>query len=104
MSKKYCLKREKIWRELIEELQPDIMLISIPKKLFKEVIPEDGDLLISYDLKKDGTKRKKEYQVFIHKHKLKSGKQVKVVFGQAANKPFDSITKEQKMNIGKLFA
>lgn len=32
----------------------------------------------------------------LHEHKLKSGKIAKVVFGSAANKPFDTIINEQK--------
>jgi hypothetical protein len=89
-----------IWKELIEELQPDIMLISVPQKLFSEVIIEQGALIISFDKKKDNTPRKYPYEVFIHKHKLKTGKTVNVVFGQAANKPFDTISEDQKKLIG----
>lgn len=91
-----------IWKELIKELQPDIMLISVPLSLFKEIIPESGNLLISFGLKKDGTKRKKDYEVFVYNHKLTTGKNTKVIFGQAANKPFDTIAQEQKIKIGNI--
>ena len=50
-----------IWKQLIEELQPDIMLISVPQKLFKEIITEKGKLLIFFDKKKDNTLRKYKY-------------------------------------------
>lgn len=91
-----------LWKELIKELNPDIMLISVPLSLFNEVIPEKGELLTSFELKKDGTKRKKEYKVFFYNHKLESGKHTKVIFGQAANKPFDTISQEQKIKIGEI--
>ena len=91
-----------IWKELIEELQPDVMFISVPLKLFNEVIPSIGKELITFNKKKDNTKRKKNYRVYIHEHYLKSEKRVKVIFGQAANKPFDTISNEQKYLIGEL--
>ena len=92
-----------IWKELINELQPDVMLISVPINLFKKIIPESGDLLISFGFKKDGTKRKKDYEVFVYNHKLPTGKTTKVIFGQAANTPFGTITNEQKNEIGEIY-
>ena len=91
-----------IWKELIEELKPDIMFISVPKKLFEEVIHSTGREIISFDKKINGMQRKKDYKVYLHEHTLNSGKIVKVIFGQAANKPFDTISKKQKTQIGAL--
>ena len=90
-----------IWLLLLEELQPDYLLISIPAALFKSVIRSSGVPLLSFNQKKDGTTRKKPYEVTLHHFHLKSGKQVNVVFGQAANKPFDTITNDQKHKIGE---
>ncbi|MDX8412835.1 MAG: hypothetical protein R8J85_02000 [Mariprofundales bacterium] len=92
-----------IWKELIEELQPDIMFVSIPFNLFNTIIAaEKGKLLISFKLKEDGEKRKKPYDVRVYNHQLKNGKNIKIVFGQAANTPFGTISKTQKVNIGEL--
>lgn len=91
-----------IWKELVEELQPDIMFVSVPLNLFTEVITTQGKEIIYFDYKKDGSKRKKRYSVYLHEHVLASGKKVKVIFGQAANKPFDTITQEQKNKIGNI--
>ncbi len=91
-----------LWHSLIEELQPDFMLISIPKSLFEKVILSNGEILISFKNNKDGTIKKKEYKVFLYKHQLNSGKQTKVVFGEAANKPFGTISQNQKKQIGEL--
>ena len=92
----------KIWFALIEELQPDIMLVSIPELLFKFFFTSEGKELYSFDDKLDGTKRKKDYKVYEYPYKLKSGKEVKIIFGQAANKPFDTISDKQKIKIGQL--
>ena len=86
---------------MVEELQPDLILISVPRSLFSKVIPNTGIELISFDKKKDGTNRKLTYRVDLHYLILKNGKQVKVVFGQSANKPFDTISINQKIEIGK---
>ena len=64
---------------------------------FEQLLEE----LIIFTLKKDTELRKKPHIVEMHEYKLKSGR-VKVVFGQAANKPFDTIHNLQKIEIGKL--
>lgn len=92
-----------IWQELIEDLQPDLMLVSIPKNLFKLVFKtKKVKELISFSKKKDGTPRKYPYLVDLYKYELNSGKKVNVVFGQAANKPFGTINNQQKFKIGEL--
>lgn len=91
-----------IWKELIEELQPDIMLVSIPRSLFKSVFKSSGNELVVFNNKKNGDSRKKPYKVETFEYHLKTEKKVKVVFGQAANKPFDTIFDQQKIKIGEL--
>ena len=91
-----------IWKDLIEELQPDILLVSLPIELFKKSISSHREKLITFEHKKDGSKRKKDYIVYVHNYILKSGKETKVIFGQAANKPFDTISKYQKEQIGMI--
>lgn len=90
-----------IWIELIEELQPDLMLVSIPRGLFNAIFENKTNLFLSFKEKKDGTPRKKTYDVEEAAYFLKSGKKVRVIFGQAANKPFDTISENQKINLGK---
>jgi hypothetical protein len=90
-----------IWKDLIEELQPDVMLVSVPRALFLSVFKTEGQKLVSFTEKKDGSTRK-PYVVEVHDYILNSGKGVKVVFGQAANRPFDTIHDLQKKRIGEL--
>jgi hypothetical protein len=91
-----------IWKELIEELQPDIILVSIPKTLFYSVFKSKGRVLVTFTHKKNGEIRKRPYTVELQEYLLKSKKKVKVVFGQAANKPFDTIDCQHKIKIGEL--
>lgn len=91
-----------IWKELIEELQPDIMLVSIPRALFSSVFRSSGDELIVFNSKKNGEPRKKPYAVEVFEYELSTEKKVSVIFGQAANKPFDTIYDQQKIKIGEL--
>ncbi len=91
-----------IWKELIEELQPDIMFVSIPRALFRAVFKSSGNELVVFNNKKNGEPRKKPYLVEIFEYELSTEKKVKVVFGQAANKPFDTIFDQQKLKIGEL--
>ncbi|AUC61252.1 hypothetical protein AA637_08800 [Cyanobacterium sp. HL-69] len=91
-----------IWKMLIEELQPDLILISIPRDIFQSIFKSTGKELINFSQKKDGELRRKPYVVEQYEYKLNSGKKVKVVFGQPANKPFGTICNQQKNEIGEM--
>ena len=90
-----------IWKELIEELQPDILLVSIPTSIFKKVFGSKEEEFIVFDEKKNLKKRKKPYVVEMYKYVLDSQKKIIVLFGIAANRPFDTISDMQKERIGK---
>jgi hypothetical protein len=93
---------EVIWRLLIEELQPDIMLASIPRQLIERFIQSKGVELTTFETKADNSRRSKPYPVYVHDYVLGNDKHVKVVYGQAAQKPFGTISDQQKRSIGKL--
>lgn len=102
-EEQYVLFKEgfEIWKELVEELQPDIMLVSIRRDLFKKIFTGEGKELITFTDTISGNERR-PYKVELYEFTLKSQKKVKVVFGQAANKPFDKISNLQKVKIGEL--
>lgn len=91
----------KLWIHLVEELNPDIVLVSIPFNLFKRVFDSEISEIFRIELKKDGSKRKKPYMVLKTSYLLSSQKTAKIIFGQAANKPFDTIALAQKNLIGR---
>jgi hypothetical protein len=88
-----------IWKQLIEELEPDIMLVSFRKDIFNAVFNSSGKEMLAIENKKNGEKRKFPYRVSLHEYQLKY-KTVSVLFGDAANKPFDTISETQKLEIG----
>jgi len=90
-----------LWNLLIEALQPDIILISVPRQLFLENFDETGKTVITFDTKVDGSKRTEPYRVFEHIKRFKNGKVVKVFFGPPAQTPFGTISSDQKMEVGK---
>lgn len=90
-----------MWKDLVAELKPDIMIISVPTFIFNRIIPTKSSVLVRFDLKKNGTRRKFPYEVLTNDIKL-DDKNTKVVFGQAANTPFGTISSEQKSKIGEI--
>ncbi len=90
-----------LWKQLIDELQPDILLISVPQQLFSSNFHAVGKDLIAFDSRSDGSKRNERYRVVEQIWTLDSGKTVKVVFGQAAQTPFGTISSAQKIEVGK---
>ncbi|MBC8306431.1 MAG: hypothetical protein H8E55_63065 [Pelagibacterales bacterium] len=89
-----------IWEQLIDELKPDVMLISIPFSLFRKHFSSKPKELVTFTHKKDGRPRMQEYIVETYKYTL-GNKNVTIVFGKAANKPFDTICNERKNIIGE---
>ncbi len=55
----------KIWYQLIEELQPDILLVSVPRGLFLKHFDGNGRKLQDFDSKADGSPRRR-YTVTEH--------------------------------------
>jgi hypothetical protein len=90
-----------LWKQLIELLQPDIILVSIPRRLVETCITKDLRKVIEFREKKDGGPRTTPYGVFRGQYGLSSGKEAIVLFGQAAQKPFDLLSDEQKRQIGQ---
>jgi hypothetical protein len=89
-----------LWKQLISELQPDVILVSVPEHLYVSIFQPEKEELIAFQEKKNGEARKQAYRVWKSSFKLNT-KSAKVIFGQAANKPFDTISAEQKIEIGK---
>jgi hypothetical protein len=89
-----------LWKQLIHELEPDVILVSIPKQLFASIFNSVGKEIIVFDTMKNGDIRKYPYQVFQHEYQIQT-KNIKIIFGQAANKPFDKISNFQKYSIGE---
>lgn len=92
----------KIWWDLVYDLAPDIILVSIPRNQFLKIINNNLGLPFHTIFnKKNGSQRKRPYIVY-RQHLNINGKNTKVIFGQAANKPFDTITTADKLLIGGL--
>jgi len=88
-----------IWEKLIEELNPDVILVSIPTSLFESVFGKKENVLLQFEDKKNGEKRKQPYKIYFSKYEI-GQKTSKVYFGKAANKPFDTISDIQKHQFG----
>jgi hypothetical protein len=85
---------------LVKDLAPDIILVSIPQNLFKQNISNLlGQPIHQIELKENGKKRKKPYIVYRQQLNM-NNKLTTIVFGQAANKPFDTIPNQEKEIIG----
>lgn len=84
------------WQKLVNELEPDIILFSIPQKYVKMLKMGPLDELCRITATKSGEQRKKP--VIIQKGMY--GKSL-AVFGRTRNVPFGSLGKEQKEELGK---
>lgn len=98
-----------IFRALIEMLQPDILFVSVQRKHLNR-LPNDrivrvgeAETLFTIPEKKDGTPRTKSYEVLLQKYSLvaEQSQKMTVIYGEAAQLPFGTISNENKFEIGK---
>ncbi len=91
----------KLWQELISILEPDIILISIAQFWLQELNLTNKVKFLSFDKRQNGTDRAKPYIIDRYQLSLDRGKVSKVYFGQAAEKPFGSLSNEFKQELGR---
>jgi hypothetical protein len=88
------------WQNLIKELHPDVLIISVAEHYIKENFLFK-EIFTSIEFDKKGNKRKHPY--FIKKYEYTvNNVNIPVIFGPAAQKPFGLIGTEQKRELGKL--
>jgi hypothetical protein len=91
----------KQWHDLVKELSPDIMLISVSQKHIDSTFLDTKEFWHSISKTKKGENRKEIYHVKKYSYNLE-GKLIPVVFGKGAQKPFGSISNDQKLELGKI--
>jgi len=91
-----------IWNELVKDLKPDIMLVSIKQNLFINYIAQHfGNPIYTVTHNSDGTLRDIPTHIY-SQQKILNGKSTKIIFANSANKPFDKITNIDKLKIGRV--
>lgn len=91
----------KLWKELVLELKPDLVVISVAKKYLSYLDLEKIDKPIySLTNKLDGTPRSKPYDLELYELSIGDFK-TNLVYGDAANTPFGTISNEEKEKMGR---
>jgi len=89
----------RLWHGLAEALQPDVVFISIARRLAGEIaFPVAGPVSVIHVV--DGPRRTRLYQIEAQRRRLVSGREPLFVFGRAAQRPFGLISTEDKERAG----
>ena len=92
----------RLWKELVLELKPDLEEITIDKKyLYYLDLKKVDEPIYSLNNKLDGTPRSKPYDLEHYELSLGDFK-TNLVYGDAANMPFGTISNEEKVKMGKV--
>lgn len=91
----------KYWQKLIKILQPDIILLSITSRYLEYLNLTNKTEFKRFKRKTDGSYRKKHYIVYQYNYSLNNDKTAKVFFGQAAQKPFGTLSDSFKIELGQ---
>ena len=84
-----------LWELLLKELQPDVILISVPHGLFKKVVKSEGTPFHTIGGNRNNGNLRKPYEVYEHVFKINETKSARVFYGQAANTPFGTISNQE---------
>ena len=90
-----------LWQDLINILEPDILLISIAEHWLKQLNFKNKIKFARFDKTTDGKDRKTPYIVYQYDLFLNTGKVSKVYFGQAGRKPFIDLSNVLKQELGR---
>lgn len=86
-----------LWHDLVRLLAPDVILASVARKYLDEVAFEtQGSWTVIATVE-----RKSPYPVEARKLRVVAERQTTLVYGRAAQKPFGTISRPDKRNIGK---
>ena len=90
---------QRLWHDLVEALQPDVVLISVSRhRLNLLAFPTVEPAIVMHTV--DGPGRARPYPVEQFRCRLASGKVPLFVFGQAAQTPFGTISAADKQRVG----
>ncbi len=92
----------RIWNSLMDELEPDLIIISVPYALYKCIITQPDEVIMTISKTKNGADRA-DYNILYNKYQLKNGKKADVIFGPAAQMPFGTISADEKIKIGNVW-
>jgi hypothetical protein len=88
-----------LWRDLVKALEPDLVLVSIQRALAEAIgFPEVEDLGVVFEL--DGPKRARPYRLEATRRDVDNGNLAVFAFGQAAQTPFGSVSRNDKRMMG----
>lgn len=93
-----------IWHCLVKVLQPHLILISVAEDYLNSIQFQKSNwnnVFHTINNKENGTPRKQSYKVKLAKLQICHNSIAHICFGQAAQKPFGSISDPQKLDLGK---
>ncbi len=95
----------RLWHRLVEVLEPDVIVISVARHHLNKIqFPLVGQASVLHTLPycDDGRLRHRPYIVEQQWRQLPSGKRALLVFGQAAEKPFGTVSSKLQQQIGRV--
>lgn len=101
-----CSGGMQLWEELISELEPDYILMSIRKEYLERYLSSGNVTTISKATfgsliyKSNGELRNYPYNIELIHIKLHSGKYTRIIFGRSNIKPFMDIDNKSKTRLG----
>ncbi|MCX2718921.1 hypothetical protein [Lentiprolixibacter aurantiacus] len=90
----------KLWKEIVLELKPNLIVFSIPKRYVHLLNSKKVETLHTITHKKDGTLRTKPYDLELYEVEI-HGFNTYLVYGESKNTPMGSVSTQDKILMGE---
>ena len=91
----------KIWKKLISEIKPNLIILSIPKEYVYRLNSKKLETIYTIRHTKEGKLRKKPFELELYSVEI-NGFNTLLVYGESKNTPLGSVSTEDKIKMGKI--
>jgi hypothetical protein len=93
-----------LWHSLVKWLSPDLIVASLARAHLERIpFPQQNGRPLAYTVERtvDGRNRRRPYRVELTRLRMGNGSNTTLVFGEAANTPFGTVSNDDKERIGR---
>ena len=100
ITEKLFIDGVELWKRLVVEIEPNLIIISTKYKLVEFLKPIDKKILYTISKTKEG-KDRRPFNLELYNVSI-NGFNTKLIYGEPKNTPFGSVSTEDKIRMGKI--
>lgn len=98
ITEKLFIEGIELWKRLVIEIKPNLVIISTKYKLIEYLNPENKEILYTISKTKEG-KDRRQFNLELYDVSI-NGFKTKLIYGEPKNTPFGSVSTQDKIKMG----